>query len=91
MLEGGIRGQRRGVTLWAASKTRRRWYVRRERAVAARSSFAFPQSSTRKMSDRCKGEGPATTLIRDHGTQSTTLRKESGKAKLVSCHDCRGA
>ena len=57
-----------------ASKTRRRLFGRRERAVAARPSFALPQSSTREMPDRREGEETATTLLRDHGTQSTTVR-----------------
>ena len=32
--------------------------------------------------DRRKGEEPATTLLRGHGTQSTTLRKESKSSKF---------
>ena len=68
-----------------ASITRRRWFVRRERAVAARSSIALPQSSTRDMPDRRKGEEPATTLLRDHGMLLTTVRRrKSSKVSLVS-------
>ena len=89
VLKGIIRVQRRCATYGWASATRRRWYVRRERAVAARSSFAIPRSSTREMPNRRKGEGPATSLIRHHGTQSTTLRKRTTVEKLVSCHECR--
>ena len=61
-----------------------------ERTAAARSSFALPQSSIREVPDRGKWNGPATTLRRDHGTHSTTLRKRGKRAKLVSCHECRG-
>ena len=71
-----------------ASTTRRRWYVRRERAFAARSGIALPQSSTRGMPESRGGDGPATTIIRDHGTQSMTLREKV--ARLISCHECRG-
>ena len=67
------------------------WFVRRGRAVTIRSSFALPQPSTREIPDRRKGEGPATTPLRDYGTQSTTLRKRGKVAKLVLCHQCRGA
>ena len=72
------------------STTRRDWYVRRDKAVAARSSFALPESSTREMHNRREVEGPATTVILDHGTRSTALRKRAKVAKLVSCHECRG-
>ena len=90
VLKGIIRVQRRCATYGWASATRRRWYVRRERAVAARSSFAIPRSSTRETPNKRKGEGPATSLIRHHWTQSTTLRKRAKVAKLISCHECRG-
>ena len=34
------------------------------------------------MPDRRKGEQPETTLLRDHGMQSRTLRKESKSSKV---------
>ena len=72
-----------------ASITRRRWFARRERAAATGSSLALSQSPTREMPDTRKAEGTATTPIRDHGTQSTTLRKRK-VGKLFSCHECTG-
>ena len=84
----GIRGQQRCATLWVGFHNSAP-PVRGERAVAARSSFALPQSPTREMPDRRKGERPETTLLRDHGMQSTTMR-ERKVTKLVSCQECRG-
>ena len=59
--------------------------VRRGRAVAARASFALHKSSTTEMPVRRKGDGPGTTLLRDHGKQSSTRRKRiKSKVSLLS-------
>ena len=84
MVGRGIRGQRRCATLWVGFH-KLASLVRRERAVAARSSLALQQSSTREMPVRRKGEGPDLFYPVITGKQSTTTRKRiKGEISLVS-------
>ena len=84
MVGRGIRGQQRCAARWVGFHNSAS-PGRRERAVAARSSSALPECSTREKPVGRKGEGPETKLLRDHGKQSTTMRKrKSRKVNLVS-------
>ena len=74
----GIRGQRRCATLWVGFHNSASLVDSTHEGCRSTIELRFTA-----MPDRRKGEEPAHTLIRDHGTQSTTLRK-TGKVAKVS-------